>query len=396
MLFKKGELASLWPFYLSFLVFGLTAMVMAFMIIYFRGLGFSFFQISIFSAGFGIAMFLFEIPTGAFADRYSRKYSVIAGFLITGVSVSLIPSQTGFFPILLLWMLAGIGLTFVSGAEEAWVIDNLNVRNQKGLQREFFIKAQSIGAFGLVFAPLLGAFLVNAYSIAVLWYILGLGFILGAIILLLFAQEAAKPKRIGFQKALKETFANSKTALRFTFSHKVVFLLVLSTMFIALMGIGSIGWQPFFVGLSLPTYALGIVYSIVALAMIIFPFLSRLFVRMKVKHALSLTIMIRVALLFSLLLLYPPLYLFAVIIFILDTGLQSVGDPLLGPYFHAFVPDKIRATVVSAKNMLVSAVIAIISLAPGVLMDMFGPQKVLALGGLFGIFAIITYQKIKE
>src|SRR3989338_6721882 len=85
MLFKKNELRHLWPFYLSTLVVSITSVVIPFMVLYFRELHFSFFQISILFAGFGISMFLFEVPTGALADNISRKLSVTLGYFLAGI-----------------------------------------------------------------------------------------------------------------------------------------------------------------------------------------------------------------------------------------------------------------------------------------------------------------------
>jgi predicted MFS family arabinose efflux permease len=46
--------------------------------------------------------------------------------------------------------------------------------------------------------------------------------------------------------------------------------------------------------------------------------------------------------------------------------------------------------------MFSQLVIALTALIAGVFLDLFGPQKVLAFGSLFGIIAIILYQKIKD
>ena len=73
MFFKKGELKLLFPFYVCYLLISLLALVFPFFVIYFRDLGFSFFQISILLTSYSFAMFIFEIPTGAFADGYSRR-----------------------------------------------------------------------------------------------------------------------------------------------------------------------------------------------------------------------------------------------------------------------------------------------------------------------------------
>ena len=396
MLFKKEELKLLWPFYLYYFIYGLSAMILPFMIIYFRDLNFSFFQISIITSAFAISMFFFEIPTGALADGLSRKYSVVLGFLITALMAILIPFFTNFYILILLWVIAGLGMTFVSGAEEAWVIDNLNKYKRKDLHHEFFIKSQSIASFGIIFAPLIGSVLVKVHSIKILWFVFGLGFLLNALLLLFFGKELYKPKKIRFIESFRKTYDNSKVGLKFSRTHKTVFFLILGSIFASLMIVGDNGWQPFMLDLSMPTYALGFMYSILAFFMIASSFSSRLLTNLKIKNVISITIFIRMLLLLSLLLINPPLYIIAAIIFVLIHSSSGLNEPLLQTYFHKFVPQKIRATVTSVQSMSKQLVIALSALIAGGLLDIFGPKKVLAYGGLFGIFAIISYMKIKD
>lgn len=396
MLFKKEELKLLWPFYLYYFIYGLSAMILPFMIIYFRNLDFSFFQISIITSAFAISMFLFEIPTGAFADGISRKYSVVLGFLITALAVILIPLFTNFYFLIFLWIIAGLGMTFVSGAEEAWVIDNLNKYKRKDLHHEFFIKSQSIASFGIIFAPLIGSVLVKVHSINLLWFVFGFGFLLNSFLLLFFGKELYKPKKIKFIESFRKTYDNSKVGLKFSRANKTIFLLILGSIFASLMIVGDNGWQPLMLELSMPTPALGIMYSILAIVIIASSFLSRLLTNMKIKNVISITIFIQMLLLLSLLLINPPLYIIAAIIFILIHSSSGLNQPLLQTYFHKFVPQKIRATVTSVQNMTKQLVVALAALIAGGLLDIFGPKKILVYGGLFGIFAIISYMNIKD
>ncbi|MFA5887136.1 MAG: MFS transporter [Candidatus Nanoarchaeia archaeon] len=396
MIFKKGELKELWPFYLYYLIYGFSSLVMPFMIIYFRDLNLTFFQIALITSGFSIGMMLFEVPTGAFADGLSRKISVIIGFLMNAAAILMFPFFNSPYVLFVLWTFAGIGMSFISGAEEAWVVDNLRKAKRKELQQEYFIKAASIAAFGAIFAPLLGALFVKSHPIKWLWLIFGAGFLINAIILSLFAKELYKPKRVSFLKSLKETFKNGAKGIKFTFSHKVILLLVLGGAFAILMEFASDGWQPLLVNFSMPKYGLGIIFSVVAAVSMVVPFLSRLLLRFKVKNVIAITILFNMILLFSLIFLFPPMFMFAAIIFVFNNGIWYLNNPLLQSYLHKFIPTKIRATVISTKSMFNKLVIILGSLVAGVLMDSFGPQKIIALGSLFGIFAIFCYLKIKD
>ncbi|PWH14702.1 MAG: MFS transporter, partial [Anaerolineae bacterium] len=68
---------------------------------------------------------LFEVPTGVVADAYSRKLSLVLGYLIMGIGF-LIEGLFPFFPAIVLasgtW---GFGYTFTSGATEAWLSDEI-------------------------------------------------------------------------------------------------------------------------------------------------------------------------------------------------------------------------------------------------------------------------------
>lgn len=72
-----------------------------------------------------VTAFLFEVPTGVVADVYSRRLSVVIGTFLVGlcfVIEGLIPL---FGAILLAEVIRGIGETFLSGAREAWIADEV-------------------------------------------------------------------------------------------------------------------------------------------------------------------------------------------------------------------------------------------------------------------------------
>jgi len=71
------------------------------------------------------AVLLFEIPTGVVADLISRRLSVVIGYILIGLGFILEGSFPLFWTILLAQVTWGIGATFTSGAEEAWLADEL-------------------------------------------------------------------------------------------------------------------------------------------------------------------------------------------------------------------------------------------------------------------------------
>lgn len=72
-----------------------------------------------------VTIFLCEIPTGIVADLYSRKLSVIIGLTILGVGFFVQPFFGTGAALVVGMILWGLGETFLSGAFEAWVADEL-------------------------------------------------------------------------------------------------------------------------------------------------------------------------------------------------------------------------------------------------------------------------------
>ena len=383
-------------FLLESLVFGLSAVIMPFFIIYFLDLGLSYFKIALLGSVYSFFIFLFEVPTGAFADGFSRKYSSIIGVFIGSFCALIIPLSSNYYYLLGVWALFGIGLTFLSGAKVAWVVDNLKYHDKENLVPEFFIKFTSIAGIGLVCSPIIGGLIVKYFSMNTLWTFYGCGLFVIGLILLIFTEEHYKPKKLTLLKTIKGTYNNSKKGFNFILKHRTILLLTLGGLFSALMMFGGGGWQPFFVELTLPTYALGYVYSLLGLLFIFLPFFSKLLMKYKVKNVLTLAVLLEAALLFALLFLYPPLFIFAIILFLTIQGIGPVLSPISASFFQKFIPTEIRATVSSVNSMIGSLIVAVATIMAGYLMDIFGPQRILAVGGIFGIFAALTYFKIKD
>jgi MFS transporter, DHA3 family, tetracycline resistance protein len=71
------------------------------------------------------AVFLFEIPTGVVADTYSRRLSLTIGFLGMGAAWVVVGLVSAPWLIIALWAVWGLAYTFTSGADQAWIADEV-------------------------------------------------------------------------------------------------------------------------------------------------------------------------------------------------------------------------------------------------------------------------------
>jgi MFS transporter, DHA3 family, tetracycline resistance protein len=74
-----------------------------------------------------VAYFLFEVPTGIVADTYSRRLSIVIAMFVMGVAFVATGLAGGVAVVLLAAALMGFGWTFKSGAEDAWLADEVGV-----------------------------------------------------------------------------------------------------------------------------------------------------------------------------------------------------------------------------------------------------------------------------
>ena len=72
-----------------------------------------------------VTAFLMEMPTGVVADVYSRRLSVMLGFLLLGLGVIVEGSLPLFEALLVAQVIMGVGYTFLSGATSAWIVDEI-------------------------------------------------------------------------------------------------------------------------------------------------------------------------------------------------------------------------------------------------------------------------------
>jgi MFS transporter, DHA3 family, tetracycline resistance protein len=72
-------------------------------------------------------VFLCEIPTGVVADTYSRRLSLVIGYLGMGAAWLLVGVVGSPAVVIALWALWGVSYTFTSGAYEAWITDEVGI-----------------------------------------------------------------------------------------------------------------------------------------------------------------------------------------------------------------------------------------------------------------------------
>lgn len=156
--------------------------------------------------------FLGEIPTGIVADLHSRKWSVVIGLVLIGAGVVVIGLYPAFWPILLAQVVWGIGYTFVSGAAEAWVADEVG----PDLVQAAFTRGHQAGlAMDVVGILLAGVLAVTAGGLHVPIVVGGVGFGLLAVALaVVMREERFRPTPRGDRDSWGHMASTARDGLR--------------------------------------------------------------------------------------------------------------------------------------------------------------------------------------
>lgn len=394
MIFKKGELKLLWPFYLDAVISPLFFFMPAFMVLYFNGIGLSLFQIGLLMGVANLTSLLFEIPTGAIADVYGRKFSVLLSYFLQGAGFLSLFFIENYYMIIIVYALLGIASTFSSGAKEAWVIDLIRA-SRKDFQKGYFVKMQTIDSGALMLSGIIGAYAVKVFGLSIIWIATGISFF-AAFAIGLCAHERFTRKRTADSSVQKITKHGWK-AILYSKNHPVLFSFLMAAAFLILASNlqGQIAWLPFFQELGLPQYAFGYLWSFMAVMGVIAPLLASRLLKNSNERGFILTCIVSL-LLVTLLILFTHTIAFAIALLLASTlfwGMRFTAERI---YFHRFIPSKLRASVGSLESMVLSITAMVGVPLAGWLADHIGPRYTLVSSVIVLLIAALIYYRIKE
>ncbi len=182
----------IWPFCLYDFFSGLIFFTPIWILFYqLRGMNLE--QIGIFASALYLSSFIFEYPTGIFADRFGRKKSlVISIFLLILVYIIEISSYS-FERFFVAAIIAGLGWSFSSGAREALVYDFLKEKKLEKYNSKVVGIEEAIYFFSLAVSAFFGSIMFKFDSTLPYWVtIVAMSF---GILSLFFIKEAKYKKR---------------------------------------------------------------------------------------------------------------------------------------------------------------------------------------------------------
>jgi len=392
--FKKGELKILWPFYLDLALSRILQFAPAFLIPYFLFIGLSATKIGILIATMSLFGLLFEIPTGAIADLYGRKKSVLIGYFLEGLGFLSIFFFSNFYFLMASFAFIGFGKTFSSGSKEAWITDLIG--KKKNLLHEYFVKEQTFENLGLLLSGFLGVLVVVNFGLASIWIFSTISFAI-SISILLFSSEVYSSQKSHVRSSYSQLVRQTKKSIKYSRKHNVLFYFFLAN-FILVFGFlfnEGLTWTPFLLSLGFPNYAFGYLWSALGAVYIVSPWLSKLFLKKNKERRFIITVILLSMIVTSLVVFVNSLWA-AISIILFSLFFYGSRRPVERIYFHKFIPSKLRATVGSVESMVLGFAVIIATPLVGLAVDTIGPRNSILLSVIIMIPGIIVYSIIKE
>lgn len=311
-------------------------------------------QIMIVNSVYMFSIFLFEIPTGAFADAIGRKKSILISAILLTIGLAFYPIFRNFYTFMVAEFLIAIASSFLSGAFDAWMVDTSKSQGFGGKVDFVFSQANIISKVAFIFGGLAGSYLA---------YIeIGLPFYVGSIVALIsyFFYLLTVEQDKSYKFSLIESFAKMKKiaakSIKYSLNHSVIFWIVAGG-FLAVFIFQPMNmyWAPRFnqmVGDQI--WLTGWFWVFMSLMMMIGAFLVRSFLKGE-KHYTSIIIiavfLISVPVITSALSKVIFVALPAFLIYEIGRGIQR---PVQQAYLNKYADSEKRATIISFESMVSS------------------------------------------
>lgn len=151
-----------------------------------------------------------EVPSGALADKFGRDKMVRLGQILAGSGLLIQAFGSSFMPFFIGQTVMMIGVSFVSGADEALFFERLNFDRASNKWRKLLTRGSQVTLIGTLTATVAGGWL-HTINPRIPWLLTGLSFIASALLIWSVKDERKRASQQTFVTELKDYLQDIKT-----------------------------------------------------------------------------------------------------------------------------------------------------------------------------------------
>jgi MFS family permease len=362
------------------------------LVLFLTAKGLTFTEIMLLQSISAIGVFLFEVPTGAVADKIGRKYSILVGAFLWGAGLLFYVVGKSFFVFALCEIIFSLGSAFKSGADNALIYDSLKMLNKEkeyqkveGKARSFSLYAQAIGSVLSSFLYEININLPMIVSIIFMFVTMVVAFI--------FKEPEVEGKEGKYGAAY---YTQIKESGKYILNHdKLKAIVFYSMIFFIFYRTGFWYFQPYMEGVNIPVKYFGVIFFIFNITA---AFISKrsAYIMEKTKPK-TLTFMSALMLVSFIVLAFVRVWpgVFAIL---LQQAARGIYRPVVTKYLNKHIPSDKRATILSFQSLCTNLAVAVAFPLMGILKDntdIFTTHLVLSISMLLLTLITIKYMNGK-
>jgi MFS family permease len=364
-------------------------------VIFLQEHGLNDFQVNLMNVVCWIAMFLFQVPTGLVADVFGRKLSfLISCFFqcLGGIVYGFSETMLGFASA---EIILALGMTFSSGAFDAWAVDRLKEYGYEGPQSRISSQATFVTYIAMIIGGFIGGVLGSA-DLRFPWFALaGMLGLSGVYALFAMKETRGFDAHRGLEKWQQfiKTFHSSLRYLRG--AKDLHFVIVVDAVAVFAMQPLNMYWQNIFKEMFASTWVLGPIKSGISAACLLGAVLVMRFGSGKdpKRSMLSLLLATGVFVIFCCLFIDTTVLLLP---FMLHEFTRGCYEPIKNAYLQEHLPDAERATIASMVSMIIAFMGALGLFVSGLIAEYVSIPTSWFVSGLCFIFVTFYYVRNKR
>ena len=313
--------------------------------------GLNLFQVNLVNAIFFITLFICEIPTGAFADIFGRKSSFVMSAVLISLSMLVYGSSNTFTGFVCAEIIGAFGMTFRTGAFQAWLVDSLKHHGYKGAFNKIFGRASLYNQIGGGIGAIAGAYLA-VKNPALPWFVGSIGMTIVAILAyFIMREEYFVSGTFSWKMGTKSMKDMAMSSIRYGSQNKAVrFILIITFVQVYAVQALNMYWQPFFRELGVRNEHLGFVFTGMMIFIALGAFIASKMNAEGKERKVILVSMILVGATVILTSISSVLPIALILFFLHETG-RGFWSPMADNYLHQRIPSHQRATIISVCSM---------------------------------------------